>query len=189
MRVYLPKWKDPKTGKARDARTWVIEFVDHTETRRKVMGFRDKRQTEALGRQIERLVSMRVSGEPVFAMPDKPVKLVQADLKAARAAWLREAGTDAERKRRSGLSFLKYRDSAGRVADFHALRHTYIWRLVASGANIKVCQELARHSTPMLTLGRYAHIQLVDPMRALEALPNLSTPAPPAAVPATGTHG
>jgi len=56
------------------------------------------------------------------------------------------------------------------VADFHALRHTYISRLVASGANIKVAQELARHSSPMLTLGRYAHVQLVDQTRALDAL-------------------
>jgi site-specific recombinase XerD len=56
------------------------------------------------------------------------------------------------------------------VADFHALRHTYISRLVTSGANIKVVQELARHSSPLLTLGRYAHVQLVDQTRALDAL-------------------
>jgi len=29
------------------------------------------------------------------------------------------------------------RDAAGRVADFHALRHTYISRLVRSGASVK----------------------------------------------------
>jgi hypothetical protein len=60
--------------------------------------------------------------------------------------------------------------------DFHALRHTYISRLVASGANIKVAQELARHSTPTLTLGRYAHIQLVDQTRALGRLPSIDAP-------------
>jgi hypothetical protein len=52
------------------------------------------------------------------------------------------------------------------VVDFHALRHTYISRVVASGANIKVAQELARHSTPTLTLGRYAHVRLLDQTRA-----------------------
>jgi len=113
----------------------------------------------------------RTPGLPVFPMPDKPVKLVQADLAAARDAWLEEAATKKERKEREKASFLKYRDAAGRVADFHALRHTYISRLVRSGANIKVAQELARHSTPMLTLGRYAHVQLADQTRALDALP------------------
>jgi len=62
------------------------------------------------------------------------------------------------------------------VADFHALRHTYISRVVASGANIKVAQELARHSSPMLMLGRYAHVQLVDQTRALDALPAIHAP-------------
>jgi len=74
------------------------------------------------------------------------------------------------------------------VADFHALRHTYISRLVASGANIKVAQELARHSTPTLTLGRYAHVQLVDQTRALDALPSIGpTRTDGTALAATGT--
>jgi hypothetical protein len=46
---------------------------------------------------------------------------------------------------------------------------------VASGANIKVAQELARHSTPTLTLGLYAHVQLPDQTRALDALPAIET--------------
>jgi len=75
------------------------------------------------------------------------------------------------------------------VADFHALRHTYISRLVASGAGLKVAQELARHSTPTLTLGRYAHVQLVDQTRALDALPAIEAPrANVAALAATGTE-
>ncbi|MFO8013709.1 MAG: site-specific integrase [Phycisphaerae bacterium] len=89
-------------------------------------------------------------GEPVFKMPSKTAKMMREDLA--------EAG-------------IEYRDAAGRVADFHALRHTYISRLVRSGVNVKVAQELARHSTPTLTLGRYAHVQLVDQTQALDALP------------------
>ena len=119
----------------------------------------------------------RPAGEPVFRLPDKVFKLMQADLAAARDAWLKDAKTDKERQERERSTFLAYRDGAGRVADFHALRHTYISRLVASGANIKVAQELARHSTPTLTLGRYAHIQLLDRTRALDALPSLDRPA------------
>ena len=74
------------------------------------------------------------------------------------------------------------------MANFYALRHTYISRLVQSGANIKVAQELARHSTPTLTLGRYAHVQLVDQTRALDALPSIeATRANVAALAGTGT--
>ena len=126
--------------------------------------------------------------EPVFRLPDKVFKLMQADLAAARDAWLKDAKTDKERQERERSTFLAYRDGGGRVADFHALRHTYISRLVASGANIKVAQELARHSTPTLTLGRYAHVQLLDRTRALDALPSLDKPgAERQAVRATGT--
>jgi len=75
------------------------------------------------------------------------------------------------------------------MADFHALRHTYISRLVRSGANVKVAQELARHSTPTLTLGRYAQVQLVDQTRALDALPAIgSVGREHEAVRATGTE-
>jgi len=128
------------------------------------------------------------TGRPVFNMPDKPIKLIRTDLDAARQAWLKEAASNEQRNERRQSTFLAYRDSSGRVADFHALRHTYISRLVASGANIKVAQELARHSTPTLTLGRYAHVQLVDQTRALDALPAIAAPrANDAALAATGT--
>ncbi len=64
----------------------------------------------------------------------------------------------------------------------------YISRLVASGANIKVARQLARHSTPTLTLGRYAHVQPADQTRALDALPAIeSTGAEREAAAATGT--
>jgi len=130
------------------------------------------------------------AGCPVFAMPDKPIKLIRTDLDAARGAWIKEARSKEGRNERHQSDFLAYRDGAGRVVDFHALRHPYISRLVASGANIKVAQELARHSTATLTLGRYAHVQLVDQTRALDALPAIEAPrANVAALAATGTWG
>ena len=72
--------------------------------------------------------------------------------------------------------------------DFHALRHAYITRLVQSGTSVKVAQELARHSTPTLTLGRYSHIGLHDTSKALDALPSLMPIIPEAqAMRKTGT--
>jgi len=84
--------------------------------------------------------------------------MFQRDLAAARSEWIREAKTDDERQRREQSEFLQYANAAGEVADFHAQRHTYISGIVAGGqASVKTCQDLARHSTPVLTIGRYSH--------------------------------
>lgn len=84
--------------------------------------------------------------------------------------------------------FLAYRDADGRVADFHSTRHTYISGIVAGGAPVKTAQELARHSTPVLTIGRYSHARLHDLTGALDALPSVTT-APTAPQSANGTEG
>jgi hypothetical protein len=39
-------------------------------------------------------------------------------------------------------------------------RHAYISTVVNSGASVKVAQELARHSSPTLSIGRYSHTRL-----------------------------
>jgi len=128
-------------------------------------------------------------GRPVFeSMPDKTAKMMRKDLAEAKPKWVEEVKSPEAQKERQDSYFLAYRDAAGRIADFHALRHTYVSRLVRSGANVKVAQELARHSTPMLTLGRYAHVEVLDQTKALAALPSITTvPAQPEAVRATGT--
>jgi hypothetical protein len=76
------------------------------------------------------------------------------------------------------------------VVDFHALRGCYISFLVSSGASVKTCQTLARHSTPSLTIGIYAKESLHDISGAVDALPDLTPEVPaPEALAATGTHG
>jgi len=126
---------------------------------------------------------------PVFnSMPDKTAKMMKKDLAKARKTWVEEVRSPEAQKEREGSYYLAYRDAAGLVADFHALRHTYVSRLVRSGANVKVAQELARHSTPMLTLGRYAHMEILDHTRALDALPSIEhRPAERETARATGT--
>lgn len=61
--------------------------------------------------------------------------------------------------------------SAGRYADFHATRHTFISNLSRSGARPKVAQSLARHSDINLTMGVYPHAELEDQNAAIAALP------------------
>jgi hypothetical protein len=76
------------------------------------------------------------------------------------------------------------------VVDFHALRGCYISFLVSSGASVKTCQTLARHSSPVLTIGIYAKASLLDITGAVDALPDLTPETPaPEAMAATGTHG
>jgi hypothetical protein len=87
---------------------------------------------------------------------------------------------------------IPYRDEEGRVADFHALRHSYITHLERSGVSPKLAQELARHSDIRLTMNVYTHARLHDLAGAVEGLPALLPAVPsrePNALPATGTDG
>jgi hypothetical protein len=55
---------------------------------------------------------------------------------------------------------------------------------------VKVAQELDRHSTPTLTIGRYAHTRLHDLTQALDNLPGVHAPdrdSEAVALRATGT--
>ncbi len=77
-------------------------------------------------------------------------------------------------------------------ADFHSLRHTYLTLLGRGGVDLRTAQELAGHSTPVLT-ARYSHRRLYDLAGAVEKLPSFlphlaSAPAE-AALRATGTGG
>ena len=114
------------------------------------------------------------AGKPVFVnMPkNHTARMLRRDLAAAREAWIKDA-TGAELKRRQKSDFLSYRNDAGQVADFHATRHTYVSNIVASGATVREAQELARHSSPTLTIGRYAHAERGNLRRVLELGPNL----------------
>ena len=83
---------------------------------------------------------------------------------------------------------INYRDDAGRVSDFHSLRHTFISHLVAGGVHPKTAQTLARHSTITLTMDRYSHSFHSEQSVALGVLPDIS-PSEPSRIRATGTEG
>lgn len=70
---------------------------------------------------------------------------------------------------------IEYATSDG-VADFHALRHTFITTLAMAGERIKVVQELARHSKADLTLNVYTHAGLHDLQGAVDRLPSTGHP-------------
>ena len=97
--------------------------------------------------------------------------MMEKDLASARETWIGEARTERERKKRAASDFLKYRDSDGRYADFHATRHTFISNLTRVGTMPKMAQILARHSDINLTMGAYTHVALFDQAAAISALP------------------
>jgi integrase/recombinase XerD len=95
----------------------------------------------------------------------KPTGAPVFDVKGLRyrtALWMRRDLT---------VAGLAYQDAEGGIADFHALRHTYITEVVRAGASVKEAQTLARHKTPDLTFRVYAHARLQDLERTLERLP------------------
>ena len=127
--------------------------------------------------------------EPALALPDKAAAMLRGDLRLARARWLREAADPQERRERRQSDFLKPVDAEGRVFDFHGFRHHYISRIVSSGASLRVVRELARHSTPTLTIGRYSHVRIHDLRAAVPSVPGTISTTPPEsmALLATGT--
>lgn len=62
MRVYRVWYKD-KNSERKQVRKWWVELRDHLQTVRRFPAFTNKTQSEALGRQIERLVNYKVAGE------------------------------------------------------------------------------------------------------------------------------
>ena len=84
---------------------------------------------------------------------------------------------------------IAYRDDAGRVFDFHALRGQFVTDLGRGGVSLQEAQKLARHCDPRLTSNLYTHLSVVDVASALERLPQLPTDTEPDALGATGTNG
>ena len=62
MRAYRTYYKD-KDGKKKQVQKWYIETRDHLNIIRRFPALTDKRQSEAFGRQIDKLVRTKAAGE------------------------------------------------------------------------------------------------------------------------------
>ncbi|HYT87593.1 MAG TPA: tyrosine-type recombinase/integrase, partial [Gemmataceae bacterium] len=89
----------------------------------------------------------------------------------------------------AGIPYAVEGPDGPRFADFHSLRHSYLTLGGRAGIDLRTLQELAGHSTPVLT-ARYSHRRLHDLAGAVEKLPNF-LPADTTAgrLAATGTDG
>jgi len=79
MRLFKPTYKNKKNGKTKQVSKWWVE-LRHNETVRRFAGERDKAATEAIGRNIEKLIGLYHAGEPpstqlVLWLNQAPVKL------------------------------------------------------------------------------------------------------------------
>ena len=137
---------------------------------------RDDRQPirPDLADALESWFSAKSKDGPLFNLPDKQAQKVRADLRWARAGWIKAIADRSERRKRRKSDFLCVRDSEGRVVDFHALRMTFITMLVKSGASVKEAQDLARHSDPKLTMNVYTRLGVHDLAGALERMPHIT---------------
>jgi len=86
MRLFKPKYQK-KGEAAKKLNRWYLDFVDHQQERRKCPAFADKRLSESLGRQIDRLIATRVAGEslPVDAL--KWIEGLPADMVKRLVKW------------------------------------------------------------------------------------------------------
>ena len=100
-------------------------------------------------------------------------EMLRKDLARARDEWIDGATTPAEKVQREKSSFLTYVNAEGRVADFHALRQTFITNLSRAGVSPKMAQSLARHSDINLTMNVYTMVNVSDQAAAVESLPPL----------------
>jgi len=64
MRVFRSSYTD-KEGRNRATAMLYIEFRDHMGIRRRLAGFADRRATESLGRNVQKLVWCRAGGQPL----------------------------------------------------------------------------------------------------------------------------
>jgi integrase len=78
-----------------------------------------------------------------------PVRMLKCDLRAAQ---------------------IPYRDEAGKVFDFHALRAQFGSDLARAGVSIQHAQKLMRHASPVLTARAYTLLDRADMAGAVEKL-------------------
>ena len=147
--------------RANEIRNLTVSSFDFDNNTVKVKAAYSKRRREDvlplrkdMAAELQSFFVSKLPTVQVFKVPEKTADMLKADLKAA------------------GIPYV---DDAGRYADFHSLRHSYISNLARSGVHPKVAQSLARHSTITLTMDRYTHTRLEDQVEALERLPDLSS--------------
>jgi integrase len=110
-----------------------------------------------LAGELAAWASGRESSGKLFEVPQKFVKILDRDFKAAG---------------------IPKRDERGRTVDVHALRHTFGTMLSAGGVAPRTAQAAMRHSSIELTMSTYTDPKFLDVQGAVELLPDLDLGTP-----------
>jgi integrase len=86
MRVYKNSYKD-RQGVRHQTKLWYIECRDHHRHVRRLPAFKDKAASESLGRQLEKLVSFRVSNGVLDPAMLKWLESVPVDIRNLLVRW------------------------------------------------------------------------------------------------------
>ena len=113
IRLYRPWWK-AENGERKQSDRWWLDFRDGNRRRWRIPGLTDKRQTEALARNVERLLSVRQSGDALPADMLKWLEAVPADFRQR----LADAGL-IDKDRAGGLRPLMVLDAEDKVTGGH----------------------------------------------------------------------
>jgi integrase len=73
---------------------------------------------------------------------------------------------------------IPYMDVQGRLADFHALRHTFGTNLSLAGVLPRVAMELMRHSDLRLTMKIYTDASCLPAAEGIDRLPSFTRTGP-----------
>jgi excisionase family DNA binding protein len=142
-----------------------------------------KTKVQPIPPDLAELLRVYLAGRPAeqpvwggtWAKDHRGAEMLRADLEAA------------------GIPYVVEGPDGPLFADFHSLRHSYLTLGGRAGIDLRTLQELAGHSTPVLT-ARYSHRRLYDLAGAVEKLPRLlpdgaTAGTDRAALRATGTDG
>ncbi len=125
-------------------------------------GYSKHRREDVLPLRLSTVEALRIylSGKlpqtKIFDIPNRTADMLHSDLEAA------------------GISYI---DNSGRIADFHALRHTCGSLLASAGTHPKVMQSIMRHGDINLTMSRYSHTYQGQESDAIASLPDLTKPS------------
>jgi hypothetical protein len=106
---------------------------------------------KAYSQQGERKGKKQPPANPLLYVPQNSATMLKKDLEAAGIPAMTDKGK----------------------LDFHALRTAYINFVLDSGANVKTAQELARHSTPDMTMNVYGRARDEKMREAVESVGNM----------------
>jgi len=106
-------WKS-RNGERKKSKRWWLDFADADGRRWRLPGLTDKRQTEALAGNVERLLAIRVSGDALPADVLKWIEQVPVNFRHR----LVGAGL-VDRDRAGGLVPLMELDARGKVTGGH----------------------------------------------------------------------